>query len=412
MIIGALFVGGCENLVVQEAILKLETCNFANYIAQEVFFQIKNRFQLKQPFDVGIVIGSVSSEAMDYCITAATCMLSTSSLLAYVDLLIINYRRREAQLLLADSMKIISSEKIDVVACEKISELGIKLSKSHLNNDKFVWEGDDLGDMVVADGSKNEFKVPTGVYCIDSMITEGGIRNRSMVTIAGRSSMGKTSFAMFFAHNLAKNHPARRLLFYSLEMTQKDIAVKQVSVSCGRKVDEMSRTDKAMGWHKSQSEAPLTVYDKPLANIDYICTTARIECARSPVAVIVVDYVGIVEHTKKFESQALKIADITSKLAGLAKELNCIVIALSQVNREHANRTDKRPFMSDAADSSGSERNSDVWLGIYRPSFDDDSPHLRGQFLVTCRKDRFGTPWEATLRFDNSIFTEYPRSKW
>lgn len=412
MIIGALFIGGEKDLVVQEAILKLEVCHFFNYIAQEVFEQIKSRCLLRQPFDVGIVMSCVSNEAIDYCASSATCVFSTSSLLSYVESLITRYHRNQAENLLKSSLKEIEQEKIDTVACDKISSLGIQLAKSGAKHDKFSWEGDELGDIIVSDDHKNEFKVPTGVFSIDSMITEGGIRNRSMVTIAGRSSMGKTSFAMFFAHNLAKNHPAKRLVVYSLEMTHRDIAEKQVGVSCGKKFDRMTRVDKAMGWIKAQSEASIVVYDKPLASIDYICTTARIESAKKPIGVIVVDYIGIVSNPKSTESMALRMADVSAQLAGLAKELNCIVIALSQVNREYANRVDKRPLMSDAADSSGSERNSDMWLGIYRPSFDDPSPHLKNNFLVTCRKDRFGTPWEACLKFEDSIFSEYPRQSW
>jgi replicative DNA helicase len=301
---------------------------------------------------------------------------------------------------------------MDSVACDKITELGIALTKTEGVKERVIYTGDDFGDMFLEESSPNEFKVPTGINCIDTRMTEGGFRNRTLVTIAGRSSMGKTCFSMFMAHHIAKNHPAKRILFYSLEMTAVDILHKQVATATRKPIAHMTKSEKALGFRKAQDEATLVVYEKPLASIDYICTSARIASARDPMGVIVVDYVGIVQNPAKFESHALKMADVTAKLAGLAKELNCIVIALSQVNREYANRQDKRPLMSDAADSSGSERNSDVWLGIYRPSFDDDDPRLKGVFIVNCRKDRFGVPWEAGLCFDAGVFREPVVKTW
>jgi replicative DNA helicase len=126
---------------------------------------------------------------------------------------------------------------------------------------------------------------------------------------------------------------------------------------------------------------------------------------KQPMSVIVVDYLGIVQNTSKIESHTLKQADIALRLSALAAELNCIVIALTQVNRDHAGRLDKTPITADAADSSGSERSSTYWLGIYRPIVDDVFADPE-DFIVKCRKNRFGPTWTALFAFNQATFAE------
>jgi replicative DNA helicase len=125
-----------------------------------------------------------------------------------------------------------------------------------------------------------------------------------------------------------------------------------------------------------------------------------------------VDYLGLVQNTNnKLESHVLRQANITEQLAALAIELDCIVIALSQVNREYANRQDKCPVTSDAADSSGSERSSTVWLGVHRPYADDEVSGTENHFVVKCRKNRFGPLWKAVFDFQDGVFRETDQAR-
>src|SRR5690606_23206305 len=127
-------------------------------------------------------------------------------------------------------------------------------------------------------------------------------------------------------------------------------------------------------------QVPMKIYDTattPMcSDIDYILTTARLKAMEKPISVIVVDYLGLVQNRGQFERNDLKQADITTKLAKLAMELNCVVIALSQINRASSSRAkdDQCPYPSDAADSSGSHRSSTLWLGVNRPELYQDCP--------------------------------------
>jgi replicative DNA helicase len=121
-----------------------------------------------------------------------------------------------------------------------------------------------------------------------------------------------------------------------------------------------------------------------------------------------VDYLGLVQNKGNFERNDLKQSDITSKLAQLAIELNCIVIALSQINRGASNRgaEDRCPWPHDAADSSGGHRSSSLWLGVDRPELYQDDPCYRNQFVVKCRKNRFGNTFDLIFAFNEGTFAE------
>jgi len=127
-----------------------------------------------------------------------------------------------------------------------------------------------------------------------------------------------------------------------------------------------------------------------------------------PISVIVVDYLGLVENHGVFERNDLRQADITSKLARLAIELDCVVIALSQINRGASSRAsdDRCPYPHDAADSSGSHRSSTLWIGVDRPELYQSDPCYRNQFVVKCRKNRFGGIFEMVYAFNNGTFAQ------
>jgi replicative DNA helicase len=122
----------------------------------------------------------------------------------------------------------------------------------------------------------------------------------------------------------------------------------------------------------------------------------------------VVDYLGLVESKQHYERNDLKQTDITSKLARLAIELNCTVIALSQINRGAANRSidDRCPWPHDASDSSGGHKSASLWLGLDRPELYQSDLSYRNQFVVKCRKNRFGPTFELLFAFNDGTFSE------
>jgi replicative DNA helicase len=237
----------------------------------------------------------------------------------------------------------------------------------------------------------------------------GGVVPKSLITIAAAAGVGKTGFAIFLLDSIARAEPGKHSLFFSLEMEAKHIWMRHVGIKAGRLFDTIP-SDKMMDYIASCLEIPLTIYDTSMSrstdDIDYILTMSRLKSAEKPLSVIVVDYLGLVKNKGNFERNDLRQADITSKLAKLALELNCIVIALSQVNRNSSGREDKCPRPEDAADSSGSHRSSALWLGLDRPGEYRDEPDFKNQFIVKCRKNRFGNSFELIYAFNDGTFGE------
>lgn len=241
--------------------------------------------------------------------------------------------------------------------------------------------------------------------------TGGGIMPKSLMIVAAGAGVGKTGFAIYLTDIIARTQSDHEALFFSLEMEYSQIWMRHIGICAGKQFDKLTDDERMTAVTKS-SQVPMKIYDaaicRQVADIDFILTTARLRAMQKPISVIVVDYLGLVQSKSSFERNDLKQSDITSKLAELAIQLNCTVIALSQINRGAANRgiEDRCPWPHDAADSSGGHRSSSLWLGVDRPELYQDDPCYRNQFVIKCRKNRFGGIFELTLAFNDGTFAE------
>jgi replicative DNA helicase len=189
------------------------------------------------------------------------------------------------------------------------------------------------------------------------------------------------------------------------------IIKRHASIIAGIPFNKLSSEQK---FHALQQAAEIetTVFDCSRPEIEYIETMSIMLSSRKPISVIVVDYLGLVQNKGNFERNDLKQADNVQRLSALAKKLNCIVIALSQINRKNTERAkaDRCPYPEDAADSSGSHRASDLWIGVDRPELYDSAPEYSDLFVVKARKNRYGDPFEFNLSFNKGCFKEVPHN--
>jgi RecA/RadA recombinase len=387
-----MLVGNPKDLLIQESILRLNDELFADLNCRELLTVIKKQFYARKPFDFITLSDLVSKNIYPFMMDICPQAWSTNLLLTDIKFLEDSSRKSIIAKRLNRLNLEFSKETFPDKSCELAIDACFEIGSLGTVNDTHVFTNNAITPII-----------PSGLKTLDNLLS-GGFKNRSLITIAGRSGMGKTGFAVHLAHNIASNHEHSHVLFYSLEMTASDIYEKQLSSILQKQVAEADRHERVNAVARS-CEIPFTIHEKPLASIEYIETTARLTATKTPISVIVVDYIGLVQNRNRFESHALKQADIALRLSALALELNCIVIALTQVNRDYSTRADKVPVTSDAADSSGSERSSSYWLGIYRPYIDDES-QLENDFVVKCRKNRFGNTWTAYFNFNNATFGE------
>jgi replicative DNA helicase len=226
------------------------------------------------------------------------------------------------------------------------------------------------------------------------------VKNSGLITIAGGSGVGKTYFSIYVMDQIARYQTEKQILFYSLEMKCNEIWERYLTIRHDKPIDLI--TDRTTPLPDGK------VFDQPRIDIEFIETISRLESMKKPISVIVVDYLSLVTSKKKFEREDLRISDITQRLAALAMDLNCIVICLSQINRDSSKRTkdDRCPYPADVADSVGSVRSSSLWIGIDRPEIYDSAPINKNLFIAKCRKSRYGNQFEAWFDFNEGRFKE------
>jgi len=245
--------------------------------------------------------------------------------------------------------------------------------------------------------------VPTGFTDIDDMTA--GLQPSDLIIIAGRPSMGKTSFAMNIAEHAAIKD-GKPVAVFSMEMPGEQLAMRLMS-SLGRIDQTKVRTGKLEDddWPRLTSavsilsEAPLFIDDTPAMSPTELRARARRLKREHDLGLIVIDYLQLMQVPGHKENRTGEISEISRSLKALAKELHVPVIALSQLNRSLEQRPNKRPVMSDLRESGAIEQDADVIMFIYRDEvYDEDSPE-KGTAEIIIGKQRNGPIGMRRLTF-------------
>ena len=237
--------------------------------------------------------------------------------------------------------------------------------------------------------------VPTGWIDLDRMTS--GLQPGDMVVVAGRPSMGKTAFSMNIAENVAVE-AGLPVAVFSMEMGGVQLAMRMLG-SVGQLDQHRLRTGRLNDedWprltHAIQKMNDCQVYidETPALNpIEMRARARRLARQCGKLGLIVVDYLQLMQGSQPGDNRASEISEISRSLKGLAKELGCPVIALSQLNRSLEQRPNKRPVMSDLRESGAIEQDADVIIFLYRDEvYNPDSPD-KGTAEIIIGKQRNG----------------------
>ncbi len=246
--------------------------------------------------------------------------------------------------------------------------------------------------------------VPSGYNDLDRLTS--GLQPSDLIIIAGRPSMGKTTFAMNIAeHVVIKNQLP--VLVFSMEMPGEALAMRLLS-SLSR-IDQLKlRTGKVpdVEWPRISStvsmlsECPLYVDDSAaLSPAELRARARRVAKERGQLGLIVVDYLQLMQVPGYNENRTAEISQISRSLKALAKELKVPVIALSQLNRGLEQRADKRPIMSDLRESGAIEQDADLIVFIYRDEVYHENTADKGVAEIIIAKHRNGPIDKFRLTF-------------
>ena len=261
--------------------------------------------------------------------------------------------------------------------------------------------------------------VPTGYTKLDQITS--GLQKSDLVIIAGRPAMGKTSFALSMAKNIAVDY-RRPVAFFSLEMNNLQLVNRILSNVCevpGSKImngqlddAEWKRFDKNL---RKLENVPLYIDDTAGLSIFELRTKARRLVREKKVEVIMIDYLQLMNaNGAKFGNRQEEVSTISRSLKQLAKELDIPILALSQLNRTVDNREGpdgKRPQLSDLRESGAIEQDADIVLFVHRPEYyhiytDPKGNDLHGMAQIIIAKHRKGAIDDVLLHFKGE-FTRF-----
>jgi replicative DNA helicase len=248
-----------------------------------------------------------------------------------------------------------------------------------------------------------------------------GLQKSDLIIVAGRPSMGKTSFAMNIAENVAVTSGLPVGVF-SMEMPGEALTMRMIS-SLGRVNQQAVRSGNLEDddWPRITSavnilnNTKLFIDDTPaLTPTELRARCRRLTKEQGQLGLVVIDYLQLMQAPEIGENRATEISAISRSLKALAKELNVPVIALSQLNRSLEQRPNKRPVMSDLRESGAIEQDADMIVFIYRDEvYNEDSPD-KGKAEIIIGKQRNGPigtvvlTWQGQYtRFDNYAYDSY-----
>ena len=242
--------------------------------------------------------------------------------------------------------------------------------------------------------------VKSGFTDLDNILS--GFQDSNLIILAARPGQGKTAMVVNIAQNIAVNDK-KPVGIFSLEMSQEELVdrllIGQADVDAWRlKTGRLSETDfaklsEAMG---VLADAPIFIDDTPGISVSQIRTKARKLQMEHDLAILIVDYLQLVDPGKRYDNRVMEVSIVSQALKNLARELKIPLLAVSQLSRAVEHRGERRPQLADLRESGAIEQDSDVVMFLYRPDSEISSIM---QTKVLIAKHRNGPMGEIELLF-------------
>ncbi|UWD34166.1 replicative DNA helicase [Mesomycoplasma molare] len=291
----------------------------------------------------------------------------------------------------------------------------VEISRNTVNNSfKEIRElsQEILRDLLSRKGSSNLKGISTGFKNLDSITS--GLQKGELMILAARPAMGKTAFAL----NLTKNVVEKDnnvVVFFSLEMPSSQLVTRILAAESGIHGEYLKNPNLLVDrdWVKIS-----TVLNEKISNYnlfiddsaglklsEMIWKTKKLLSKMKRIDLIVVDYLQLIDLGGHGNNRQNEVAKISRTLKQLAREINCPVIALSQLSREVEKREDKRPMISDLRESGAIEQDADIITFLYRPNYynKEVSPQEIQETQLIIAKHRNGSLGTLKLQFNPKI---------
>ena len=243
--------------------------------------------------------------------------------------------------------------------------------------------------------------ITTGFVDLNKKIN--GLQRTDLILLAARPAMGKTAFSLNLVQNAALKGDASVAVF-SLEMSKEQLVQRMLSAQSNVELSKIKTGNLGESdWPRIidamavLSEANIFIDDTPGIKISEIRSKCRRLKIEKGLDLILIDYLQLMEGEGKNENRQQEIAKISRSLKILAKELDCPVIALSQLSRSPELRKDHRPILSDLRESGSIEQDADIVMFLYRDEYYHDDSEKKNIGEVIVAKNRHGETGSVEL---------------
>lgn len=283
---------------------------------------------------------------------------------------------------------------------------------------KGLINGEDIAnkwmDQLEAHNAGDAVNFDLGIKGLDDILIPKMIKPGALVVIGARPKMGKT----FLATKIATHYVTKRdqgCSIFSMEMGDVDIWERMLSEKAKSNsnnfytipFENINYWDSVGQENLKLANTKIMIDDTPGIDVKHIKSEVRKANRNNKQGCIIVDYLTLMDGDSS-ERNDLKYGEITKQLKILAKEIGCIVVLLTQLNRGLESRTDKRPFPSDSRDTGQIEQDCDIWIGLYRERvYDINCPYNHTEAIV--RLNRHGETGSAYITLENGYFEDVPK---
>ena len=358
----------------------------------EIFSQMVRLYSEDDRLDVVTLIDAVDQQnvfesteaAKVYIMRLAEVVPTITNFEAYANIVVNRYMARQVMHLAQDILQKSSDQPNAEVLLESLEQSVTSLRANQKKEELTRLSDAFLETMAtlqkIAGPDKDKYAgIPTGFTYLDNILT--GMGRSDLIILAARPGMGKTSFALNIATNVAKKSRIPVAIF-SLEMSKEQLTNRILSAEAG--VDSHAFRSGALDnddWRDLVNamellhEVPIFMDDTSGITIPEVKAKIRRinqDPDKQPIGLVVIDYLQLMTSGKRTENRVQEVSDITRNLKIMAKELNVPVIALSQLSRaaeKGSGRSDHRPQLSDLRDSGSIEQDADIVLFLYREGY-------------------------------------------
>ncbi len=399
------------------------------YIPQhrEIYRTLENMFQLSRTIDYVTLLERLKDSGTydeaggkAYITQLAQMVPSSANIITYAAIVKERYYTRSLILAAQNIIKDANENVIDTgrlldSAEQRIFEIRQGRDVTGLTHIKDVIEGETYERLtkITDPETKDDYiGIPTGIGDLDKVIT--GLNKSDLIIVGARPGMGKTSFALNIARNVALK--GKKVAFFSLEMTRDQIAQRLLSneasiPSTKLRTGELSPEEWTRLGNAGQHLSGMDIFVDETSGITVPEMKAKLR--RNRVDVVIIDYLGLMQSAKRTENRVQEVSDITRNLKIMAKDLKVPVIACAQLSRGTETKgKSHRPALSDLRESGSIEQDADIVLFLYRDTYydaekaegDERSDPNKAECIVA--KNRHGELTTVELHWDGQ-FTRF-----